>query len=261
MNIFNHVKGLIDINYFKAPPKADINPHRTRRGVERIELVLKGAVMFESCDGDKERRCGSLFWHVEGDDTIHRNLPQTPYECMVFSFKVEPGIKRITPRMSFWASPEQAIDFSWDTFHMVNAANVNKLVACSYVYSTLYWQAMKGGPESAKNAPPEALPFILEYIEHNINNDIQLSDLTKAGKISEPYLYKIFRKNFNTSPYKYVLARKMRQASILLKTTSYQVKLISRECGIENVESFCRSFKKHYGISPLEYRNKDRQEI
>ncbi len=242
------------VSYYKAPPTANISPTPIREGVEYIELLLKGSVMFDDGIDDKERKCGSLFWHVEGDETIYRNIPAHPYECMVFVFAVRPGSERIAPHFSFWPNPQQVRDFAWEIFRAFQAGVTSRQLMKEYVYNALRWQAIKSNESGQKSALPEVLPQLLEYIEIHLADDLQVPDLIRVGKISAPYLHKLFRKHFHTTPHQYILLRKLKHACELLTNTSYQVKMICSECGIKNVETFSRAFRRAYGMTPIEFR-------
>ena len=46
------------------------------------------------------------------------------------------------------------------------------------------------------------------------------------------------------------------EAAKLLATTEKKITVISGETGFENMDYFCKTFKKYYGRTPTEYRRK-----
>jgi AraC-like DNA-binding protein len=50
----------------------------------------------------------------------------------------------------------------------------------------------------------------------------------------------------------------MEKAVMLLEETKYSVKVIARECGYGRINSFIRAFTKTNGISPAQWRKKER---
>ena len=58
------------------------------------------------------------------------------------------------------------------------------------------------------------------------------------------------------SPKKYIIDLKMQAACEYLTYTSTSVMDISKTLGYEDITYFTASFKKHYGVSPMEYRRK-----
>lgn len=60
-----------------------------------------------------------------------------------------------------------------------------------------------------------------------------------------------FKKQFNSTPGKWLLEKRLQHALILLKTSGRQVADAAFESGFENTSHFSRSFKQRFGISPL----------
>ena len=54
----------------------------------------------------------------------------------------------------------------------------------------------------------------------------------------------------------YLLRYRLQEAARLLITTEKKITVIAQSSGFENVEYFCKLFKKHYQMTPTEYRRK-----
>ena len=48
---------------------------------------------------------------------------------------------------------------------------------------------------------------------------------------------------------------RLERAEFLLSSTEFSITEISMQSGFNNVSFFIRSFKKAYGLTPLQYRN------
>jgi AraC-like DNA-binding protein len=70
-------------------------------------------------------------------------------------------------------------------------------------------------------------------------------------------LANIFQKNVNISPKQYLIDTRMARAKLLLKTKQYKIKDVSRMVGYKNQLHFSNEFKRYYGVSPLNYENKE----
>ena len=56
------------------------------------------------------------------------------------------------------------------------------------------------------------------------------------------------------TPYDYLQNRKFRYARNLLQNTDMSMQKIASEIGYSNLSHFFSNFKKHYGITPGEFR-------
>lgn len=97
--------------------------------------------------------------------------------------------------------------------------------------------------------------LILQYIQQNYQT-VTLSALAKAFHFSETYLSKQIRKNLNQNFTDVLRSLKMNHAVDYLLNTSMKISEISDAVGYDSVDHFSRTFRKVYGVSPLEYRKK-----
>ena len=49
---------------------------------------------------------------------------------------------------------------------------------------------------------------------------------------------------------------RLNEAAVLLAKTEKKISIVSDETGFNNVDYFCRLFKKHYQVTPTQYRKK-----
>lgn len=98
----------------------------------------------------------------------------------------------------------------------------------------------------------------IHYFNENYNKDISVSDYAEKLHMSTCWFIRSFRRLTNKTPMKYVLELRLANAMTLLENTSYSVNRIAALVGYDNALYFSRLFKKHTGISPTEYRKKER---
>lgn len=98
---------------------------------------------------------------------------------------------------------------------------------------------------------------ILRYIKTHYKT-IDLELLSKKFNYSTSYMSKII-KNITGDNFTEIIKRlKMEEASDLLIQTDYSIEKISEQAGYNSSDHFARTFRKYYGISPLNYRKKNR---
>lgn len=102
----------------------------------------------------------------------------------------------------------------------------------------------------------EAIQRAQYYIERNILTNISLDDVANHSYISSCYLSRLFKKQLNIGFSQYLYKRKMELATRLLCFSDLQINTIALELAYNDVNYFCRLFKKEIGCSPSEYRNR-----
>lgn len=99
----------------------------------------------------------------------------------------------------------------------------------------------------------------LKYLYENYASaDISNAFLAKKCKISEVYFRRLFKLLVGVSPRQYVLTLRIQKAKQMLSEGRERVQTIADECGFESGAHFSRTFKKHVGMTPAEYRIKNR---
>lgn len=100
------------------------------------------------------------------------------------------------------------------------------------------------------------LQLMMQYIHQNYPHDISLEDIAHHAKISKSTVLNLFRQYLHVTPITYLINYRLNEAALLLSKTEKKIITISRETGFNNVDYFCRLFKKHYHFTPTEYRKK-----
>ncbi|MBC8060835.1 MAG: response regulator [Clostridiaceae bacterium] len=101
---------------------------------------------------------------------------------------------------------------------------------------------------------------IQKEIEVNIGNSkLSLSFLSSKMALSFGYLSTLFKSLFGVSFQEYVFTQRMERAKILLLSTDMKNYEIAESLGFEDANYFSASFKKKYGISPNQYKEKVRE--
>ena len=100
---------------------------------------------------------------------------------------------------------------------------------------------------------------IKRYISCHLLNRITLDEISEYAGMNRTYFCLFFKRHFGTGLTDYINLERMKKASSLLGQGLTSVSDVARECGFPNVTYFNRVFRKNYGMSPTEYRNKVRK--
>ena len=97
-----------------------------------------------------------------------------------------------------------------------------------------------------------------QYIHDNYFHRITVEDVAAAATITSKYLYKLFSEKFGMPPTVYIANYRMERACHLLTDTELPVSEIAHAVGFEQPGYFSNTFRRHFGISPGHYREKNR---
>ncbi|HEY5583035.1 MAG TPA: response regulator [Ruminiclostridium sp.] len=97
---------------------------------------------------------------------------------------------------------------------------------------------------------------IKEYIEEHILEEINTADIAQLVYLNPTYLSRMFKKETGENITEYITRHKMEKAKELLTDHRYKVYQIGEMIGYKDVRHFYKIFKKTFGHTPNDYRNK-----
>ncbi len=96
----------------------------------------------------------------------------------------------------------------------------------------------------------------IQYIEVHYGGKIALKDMARELHLSPNYLCELFKRHTGKNLMEYVTEYRMLKAKSYLSHVEYKVADVAEMVGYKEAKYFSSAFKKAYGITPLEYRNK-----
>lgn len=108
---------------------------------------------------------------------------------------------------------------------------------------------------SFSNFDLSLLKEMLKYIQQNYYKKISLKEISKSGAIGQSKCCKLFSKYIGQSPNNYLINYRLQKSKSLLKNTDISITEIALETGFCDSSYFTKLFRKHYGVTPTEYRN------
>jgi|SRR5690606_9071931 len=95
-----------------------------------------------------------------------------------------------------------------------------------------------------------------EFMMQHFAQDISLMDVADACCISPFHFSRIFKTFTAHSPHSFLLSLRLKNAELLLKTTSYPVTDIAFLSGFNSLDHFSATFAERFGLAPVRYRIK-----
>lgn len=113
---------------------------------------------------------------------------------------------------------------------------------------------LKAGENKVVSNPMQRM---LDTIEHYLEDNIDMKMLMRVASLSQPTIYRVFKKKFDCTPREYIAARRMERAAELLRKTGLPIQVIARRLQYGNPFYFSKCFKEHFNISPRAFRDSD----
>lgn len=119
---------------------------------------------------------------------------------------------------------------------------------------TLLLYCAEADGDFAKKSYKSGLLNAIGYIDNNFRTHITLSCVAQIAGFSSGAFSAVFHEKMGVTFQEYLVAKRLKWAATLLKSTEYNVTQIAYDSGFNSHSHFSHSFKKKYGISPAEFR-------
>ena len=171
--------------------------------------------------------------------------------CMIFVGNIMPEGAHAERLLRSIGEKQSLADTTEKSFSFERCERIGELVE-SYIRMILALCT----EESEKKKFDPLIENLKSYIEANLEYKIDLGLLAQIFHYNEKYLGRLFKKRMNMSFSEYVNMRRVERGRELLLDGDDTVINISCKIGFNNVTYFNRVFKKYYGVTPSEYRQK-----
>jgi len=101
----------------------------------------------------------------------------------------------------------------------------------------------------------QVVSLITEYIARHYDKDLHLEMIADEIGLSPKYVSRLYKDATGSSITDTISRTRMEKAKELLLDTDLKISDIAERIGIHSRTTFLRLFKKHEGVSPMDYRN------
>lgn len=108
-----------------------------------------------------------------------------------------------------------------------------------------------------RRMPPRSNPELRrlkEVLDSSVSRAFHLAEYARETPWSEAHLIRLFRSEYQQTPYEYLMSRKMEQARKLLLYSSFSIKEIAEHLAFSDQYYFSNYFKLRCGLSPKKFR-------
>ena len=96
----------------------------------------------------------------------------------------------------------------------------------------------------------------IEYINNNFRSKVSLDTIAEICCVTPEYMSKVFKKETGFTFSEYLTYTRLKNAETLLKSSNLSITEIAYKCGFTDSNYFSVVFKKIYGVSPRQIKNK-----
>lgn len=100
----------------------------------------------------------------------------------------------------------------------------------------------------------------INFINNHYSENIDVQSIADYLGISRTYFTVLFQKMIKITPSRYLMNVRMEAAERYLTSTDTLVSDVAEKCGFSNAYSFSTSFRKRYGLSPVQYRKEQKED-
>lgn len=96
---------------------------------------------------------------------------------------------------------------------------------------------------------------VLDHIADNLSGDLGLEQLAATACLSRYHFARAFKAAFGCPPYRYVIARRLERARLMLRHGRLPLKDIATACGFASTAQLSRAFSQAHGQPPATWRD------
>lgn len=102
---------------------------------------------------------------------------------------------------------------------------------------------------------------VIDYITSHIDSPLPIEKLATVAGLSEYHFHRVFRAEVGETIAKYITRLRLEKAGRqLLRNEDMLIAEIAGNAGFSSASLFCRNFKRHFGMTPQEYRSKNSEQ-
>lgn len=240
---------------------SDPNYHITRKNshIHCFEYIINGEGIVQVDNRTNHPVKGDLYILPKGSNHDYYSLPENPFEKIWMNISGSlcdelihvyglTGIL-IVKQIDIYPVFREFLDICENKELSLDEVHAR----CALVFHKLLMKISEHLSTVNKRTSTNVANEIKAYIDRNIYERISVEMISKHICLSPSQVNRVFKKAFDTTPYDYILTRKIDTAKLLLKNTSLSVKEIACKLNFADEHYFSNIFLQKTGVRPKNY--------
>ena len=267
---------VVHLKHSKNPPSTEIiidhaghiihmpgdSSEKDLRNLDILHYIVRGKGTF-TCDGKTFfLRQGDLFLFPRDTIVSYKADEQDPWELYYVGFfgeKADFYMKQLglskTNIALHGVPPEAVLPYYQNMLEAAREQDVSLTSLMGWFYLILGALMRRCGCSADKAEPIDLFHTIVNYIQANLSHPLRVAAIADMFHISQPQLFRLFKKNEGVSPQQFCTRARMNYACTLIHQSLLSFKEISQLCGYEYESHFYKAFKKELRMTPAEFRD------
>lgn len=125
-----------------------------------------------------------------------------------------------------------------------------------YDYLIEFHRFMDADADSVRSRQISMLLPVLKFMHDNFRSDISMTQLSEIIGVTPQHFCRVFKKTMNVRPNEYLTQIRLAEAKRLLAENNASVYDVAEKSGFRDAGYFSTVFRKHEGISPVQFKRK-----
>ena len=252
---------IYQVGYEKCKPTHFFGP--TIRDFYVFHLLLSGKGEYHVRNKVFRLEAGDCFLVVPNEPIFYRADPEDPYEYYWVGFHGHNATEIMT-HCGFYTDDNFVCRAGEDSAEMralmaemcafEESSEKNELVMLGDFYRLLGLLIDESGRFEPDLGRDETLERINRYISMNYQQNLSVDGLARYLNVHRSSLYRLMMKEYGVSPVEYIRNYRLDQALFMLKRSDMMTKQIAVACGFQDVNYFCKLFRKKFHKNVHEVR-------
>lgn len=214
-----------------------------------LHYVHKGKGILYNSRGAHSVSAGQIFVIRPGESTLYTADYEHPWEYSWIGF--DAGIE-LPVVMQQDVIEAKSCELIFKQMTACGLALGRELFLCGKLYELMAKLYHIGEVELSDSA--RYIHMAQNYIESNYQKKLRVSQIAENLGLERSYFSNLFKMQLGLSPQQYIVEFRMQKAAELLESKDIPLAEVAPLTGYPDVFSFSRSFRKHFGVAPGQYK-------
>ncbi len=226
----------------------------------KFYCIKKGSCVITIDGKEYHGKEGTCFFIPANKKNSYRNISDTAFEKYWFHFDLYPDsslFQFLNLDYAIDTKDDKILKLSEELYKKYNSKKLTDKLDVKSLAIRILSAYITDSHKEAKISFPETeerFSAVLSYINQNLGNHISNEELSRICYLHPNHFVRFFKKKTGTTPQNYIMEQRAHMAKRLIDQTDMTFSDIATEVGLCDAPHLYKVFKKHFSLSPQEYK-------